>query len=296
MRKQFGDSSIAIEYVQQYLNENYNDNIYVSGDYYKTFDMNYGFAHFIAKYLDFMYPVLDSQTKEEYAANDGTAIRDIKQPISIANYFLCSNAGKRLKFGYSNTCIKGKESQTVQPANEQYSLYRKIYNYYMTPLFRKESEDSVSIAFEPIDKKYIVKNDLPLFVEYDGTHYSTNENTIFTLSAWNIPKEICEIDDVVASYLLGRTVTPNSSREDIYMVQKLMIHDREITQKEKGIWCMPGMEGTQFDLTQTILNYQKLRVNPLNTTPLFVTGYYDIYTEASILKEVGEDTYGIFGL
>ena len=88
----------------------------------------------------------------------------------------------------------------------------------------------------------------------------------------------------------------NSSREDIYMVQKLMIHDREITQKEKGIWCMPGMEGTQFDLTQTILNYQKLRVNPLNTTPLFVTGYYDIYTEASILKEVGEDTYGIFGL
>ena len=48
MNKNFEDTGIVIQYIQQLLKERYNSDIYVNSEYYKTFDMNYGFAHYIA--------------------------------------------------------------------------------------------------------------------------------------------------------------------------------------------------------------------------------------------------------
>ena len=37
-------------------------------------------------------------------------------------------------------------------------------------------------------------------------------------------------------------------------------------------------------------------MNTDTTNPLFVTGYLDIFTEAQLLKDRGEQLYGIHGL
>lgn len=288
MKTVFGDNSLSVHFIQQMFYETYNDDVIVDGSYYTTYDMNYGFAHYIAKYLDSTYPVLDAQTKEAYATNTTNTTRDITLPISIMNYFLCDNNGNRLTFTPTNTPDEYEQS------NEN-ELYRKIYNKYSIVY---NVPDSIVPAYAPATKykKYMNNNDLPLFIDYDGTNYSVNTNSIFTLSGWNISKGICEIDDYVASFLLGRTIGPNSSMEDIYYAQKLLIRDREITNAEKGIWCLPGQDGTPFDMTQTVINYQKARIYKSNTTPLFVTGYFDIYTEGYVLKEIGGDINVILGL
>lgn len=303
MNKVFGDESLTIRFIQQFLYETYNDNLHINSEYYKHFDMNYGFAHYIAKYLDYMYPVLDANAKRDYeelknfqteypsASPQDRPTRHIDNVISIANYFLSDNSGNRLMYGYDSTNISDTSSK--------YSLYRDIYNEYMTPM---PSQNGNVPYFPKENGKYMILNDLPLFVETSidsGTgaiQYNINNDTIFTLESWTINKKICELDDLVSSYLLGRTITPNSSMEDIYYVQKLLIRNRNILRQEKGVWCMKGAEGTEYDLTQTIINYQKSIVDRLNTVPIFVTGYFDIFTEAQILKEVGEDTYGILGL
>lgn len=313
MRKQFNDSSITIRYIQQLLNENYNSKISVTGEYYKNFDMNYGFAHYIAKYLDYKYPILDKKTANEYAniPEDDSTIRSIKQPISIMNYFLCNNTSGRLRYDeYYEPTQYVKNDEENENKNV---IYRDIYNQYMilyggynddhseyrktSPLYYEHGRGTNTVK-----RTYYIMNDQPLFSfreynketeEYD---YSVKNNIIFTLSGWTKKKEICEIDDLVASYLIGRTITPNSSMEDIYYAQRLLIRDRNITREEKGIWCLPGAEGTEFDFTQTILNYQSTRVDPLSDNCLFVTGYFDIFTESCALKEIGSDANVIYGL
>lgn len=293
MRKLFGDSSILIHYIQQMLYENYNSKVNVSGEYYKHFDMNYGFAHFIAKYLDYKYPLLDKESISEYSnyakTESGTEIiRSLKQPISLMNYFLSDNKSNRLRYNIGNVYTDS------QPTNIDL-IYESIYNEYM---ILKEAVPSPI----PRNKNYIVKNDLPLFSFYgyneerDTYEYSVNNNIIFTLEPWGVEKDICEIDNFVASYLVGRTITPQSSMEDIYYVQKLLIRSRNITREEKGVWCIPGYEGTEYDLTTTIINYQSNNFDYLNDRPLFVTGYFDIFTEACALKEIGGDSNGILGL
>ena len=278
--------------------ETYNDNVIINGEYYKHIDMNYGFAHFIAKYLDYKYPILDAKTRQEYQELIDTGaghdtLRGIDNVISLSNYFLCSNRGKRLRFGYPK--VEDDREHGIDENDTERLLYREIYNRYMIPIWQETQ------YFAPVQNgKYMVMNDLPLFVavtkDGSGQLYWETQDTIFSLDKWSIEKGICEIDDFVASYLLGRTITPESSMEEIYYVQKLLIHDRTLAKGEKGVWCMKGCEGTEYDLTQTIINYQKNHVNALSTTPLFVTGYFDIYTEAALLKEVGEDTYGISAL
>lgn len=284
MNKGFGETSIVIRYIQQYLNENYNDSILVNGEYYTHIDMNYGFAHFIAKYLDYMYPVLDSNVRQEYAnINSNNSYRERTQPISICNYFLCSNKGTRLEF---EPVIS--ESTATERTNR---IYNQIYNEYMQ--VRKDSE---GLPYVVNDGKYIVKNDLPLFVFKNGESYSINTNTIFTLEPWDEDKEICGLDDYIMSFLLGRTIGPQSSREDILYAQKLLIRDRNIQNFEKGIWCPPGKENTMFDMTQTVMNYQQNILKTRKYPNIFVTGYFDIFTEAFALKEVGESRNGILGL
>jgi hypothetical protein len=178
--------------------------------------------------------------------------------------------------------------------------YNKIYNDYMKVVNLRQ-EDSSNVI-RPLYPSFVISNDLPLFTSSSvdpttqQTVYQINKNIIFSLEPWNVDKNICEIDDFVASYLLGRTITPKSSMEDIYYVQKLIYQNQEISKQRKGIWCLPGEEGTIYDLTTAIINYQKTRVNKLSTKPLFVTGYFDIFTEAALLKDVGERDNGIYGL
>jgi hypothetical protein len=258
----FNDSNLAIHYIQQFLNETYNPNIYITGKYYQTFDMNYGFAHYIAKYLDRTFPVLDESTKQEYQNVDQTNTRDIKQPISLLNYFLSDNKSNILHYSDPVT-------QTI--SNDQ--IYNKIYNNFMMVHY-----DSETGTYKPwYNGKYMVKNDLPLFTKLTNDQYSVNDQTIFKLSSWPKEKSICELDDLVMSYLLGRTITPNSSMEEIYYVQKLLINDRDLYREEKGNWYFKRPDGTT--LTDTIMDFQKQCSNNYGDTPILVTGYFDIFTE-----------------
>ena len=75
-----------------------------------------------------------------------------------------------------------------------------------------------------------------------------------------------------------------------------MYHNDVIPKEIRGIWCPKGEEGSYFDLTQAIISFQSQNVNVLNTDPMFVTGYFDIFTEAQILKDLGETKDGILGL
>ena len=127
--------------------------------------------------------------------------------------------------------------------------------------------------------------------EYGPITISAKNERIYYLSKWKQNKNICELDEFVLSYLMGRTITPYSSKEDIYYVQKLMITDNVISNADKGIW-----NSDSGNLTEIIMNYQRRKVNPYSNSPLFVTGYFDIFTEAAILKDRGEQTYGIHGL
>ena len=297
MNKNFGDTSVSIHYFQQMLNENYNSKVFVNGEYYKHFDMNYGFAHYVAKYLEYKYPLLDSESLKEYENlenNDGiynntSSIRQIdEKPISILNYFLSDNSGNILQYNPSKSYLD--ETTNI--------IYKQIYNQYM--ILSENSDGYIKPNYEDPNTglNYLIMNDLPLFSSYsnDTNIFKINNNIIFKLSSWNISKNICEIDDFIASYLFGRTITPQSSMEDIYYVQKLLIHNRNITREEKGVWCIPGAEGTEYDLTQTIIQYQKQKVNFANRYPLFITGYFDIFTESQALKDFGGDSNGIHGL
>ena len=77
----------------------------------------------------------------------------------------------------------------------------------------------------------------------------------------------------------------------------MVIRVMDIQNFEKGIWCPIGYEGSPlYDMTQTVISYQQSLVSTLNTNNIFVTGYFDIFTEACALKEVGAKNHGILGL
>ena len=323
MNSVFRDESITIKYIQKMLNETYNDSISVTGEYYETFDMNYGFAHYIVKYLDYMYPVLDKAAAEAYKNLSTDTIATKDQVISISNYFLCDNNGNRLQYDPTKDYYDDNHVYRWPKSN---NMYASIYNPYMRLIKLKLPNDSIGVQTIKTDevgyeKTFIINNDLPIFtrLKNDGQRvwiststqpdlddgkwiidyrnsYELNTNTIFRLFKWAKKKEICEIDDLVASYLLGKTIGPNSSMEDIHYAQKLLIRNRNIQDFEKGIWCPVGYEGTIHDMTVTVSEYQKNHVKDVDSNNVFVTGYFDIYTEACIIKEVGDDRNGILGL
>lgn len=306
MKSNFKDSSIIIQYIQQMLSETYNSSVKINKKYYETFDMNYGLAHYIAKYLDCMYPVLDPIAKSEYESSQKTERRSITDTISVMNYFLCDNKGNKLS--YSPMLVSKHDSYEnlyKKYNSSQYSPYNKIYNQYMV-IFDYFDDDLTRI--EPINDQYFNKKDPPLFLSCEKENgkyvYKADDNVIFRLGNWEKDKDICEIDNFIGSYLLGRTIGPHSSMEDIYYAQKLLIHDRNIEQFEKGLWCPKTdpngipCEGSIYDMTQTVLNYQKKIVQNsiTNNYNIFVTGYFDIFTEAYAIKEVGVRSNGILGL
>lgn len=297
----FEEKSLVVRYIQQFIKEMYNSDIHITGDYYKHFDMNYGMSHYIAKYLDYKYPILDKLTQGDYNNITNTSgTRELTSCISLKNYFLSDNKGKRLRFNslykFDSELLKYVHVNTGSPYNsKEYTMYDDIYNDYMK--IANVVTESETTECKPLyTNRYIIENDLPLFVTGSEGHYNINENIIFSLQSWSVPKQICELDDFVMSYLLGQTITPESSREDIYYAQKLLYDESQIDSRHKGIWCLPGEEGTFWDMTYAIMNYQKQKVNRLSSTPLFVTGYFDIFTEAFLLKDLGEKKDGITGL
>lgn len=301
MNKNFEDTGIVIQYIQQLLKERYNSDIYVNSEYYKTFDMNYGFAHYIAKYLQYMYPLLDDQSIQDYNNIKSDDIRSLEKPISILNYFLCDNNGNRLSYnpGYTYTKIGNYFTNPVKIKNP---VYDDIYNSYMIVDYRAITNSDGNITDINITsphwyKEYFIYNDPPLFtfLNEDTGNYEINNNIIFKLQPWKKTKNICELDDFVCSYLLGRTIGPESSMEDIYYAQKLIIQN-EIPTQYRGIWCPAGQEETEFDMTLNVITYQKSNISRILNGEIFVTGYFDSFTESCILKDLGDNSYGILGL
>lgn len=288
----FGDKSLILTFLQIKLKEQYNSNVVVSGDYYTNNRNNYGFAHFIVKYLNTIYPPMGNSYSSDLPDSEFDKPKTLTDIISIANYFLSDNNGNILKNDLVGPDIQISEDSIFQ------QLYGTdicaVFNISDPPLqtsyndliMRDEHDVPYinSIYLEPLTRKIIE-------LGYAGNiNNSAKLDRIYTLPCWTKDKQICEIDDLVLSYLLGRTITPNSSMEDIYYVQQLLLGS-DIPNSDKGKWDSPS-----GNLSDAIINYQRLKVDPYVTHPLFVTGYFDIFTEASILKDRGEQTYGIHGI
>lgn len=288
----FGDSSIVLTYLQIKLKEQYNPNVMVTGDYYTVNYNNYGFAHFIAKYLNTMYPPVGDTYSTDLPDNAFDNPKTITDTISIANYFLSDNNGNVLK-----NDLVGPDIQISDT-----SVFQKIYGTDISAIFDIQDPPLMTsytdLSMKDGQDHYYINSPyletLLKRIEHLGYIDRINDNAkkdrVYTLPIWETPKQICEIDDLVLSYLLGRTITPESSMEDIYYVQQLFLGS-DIPNADKGKWV-----SSSGNLSDSIIQYQKLKVDPYITHPLFVTGYFDIFTEASILRDRGEQTYGIHGL
>lgn len=292
MRLNFKDSNLLLMYLQIKLKEQYNPNILTTSTYYTTANNNYGFAHFIARYLNTMYPPLmssstnprgydideayDTATVPDEAFNSTRALTDT---ISIANYFLCDNRGGKL-------LLNTDKDVTTDYTYIYGTDLCGIFNVLDSPLFMNMSD----VRNLNSNSKGKLIDKITAYGVSEKIDDVAKQDRIYYMPMWNTNKEICELDDLVVSYLLGRTITPNSSAEDIYYVQKLF-YGEYIPEADKGVWA-----SDYGNLTDTIKEYQRIRVNPKNTNPMFVTGYFDIFTEASILRDRGEQTYGVHGL
>lgn len=286
MRLKFKDSQLLLNYLQIKLKEQYNSKIKVNSSYYTVFNNNYGFAHFIAKYLNAVYPPMDTQAYSEDVDDiEFDKVRPLTECISIFNYFLCDNNGNKL----TNDLI---QSYPVTPNDN--SIFQKIYgtdicaiyDIFDQPLITPDypKEGTVSPYSAPLTKR------IQSAGMQDTITKIAKSERIYKLESWNSEKGICEIDDLVASYLVGRTITPKSSMEDIYYVQTLLLGNK-IAVKDRGIW-----NSDSGNLTQLLIEYQRQRVDRYSTKPIFVTGYFDIYTEAELLKDRGEYRNGIIGI
>lgn len=294
MKLRFTDSSLVLMYLQIKLKEQYNPNILTTGAYYTTVSNNYGFAHFIARYLNNMYPPLmaSSTNPRGYDIDDAynpdpninpdsafNTTRELTDTISIANYFLCDNRGGKL-------VLNTDEDITTTYTQLYGSDICGIFNVLDSPLFMNMTD----VSNLDSDSTVALMRKIRAFGVADDIDNIARKDRIYYMPTWDIDKEICELDNLVISYLLGRTITPNSSAEDIYYVQQLF-YGNYIPEMCKGVWA-----SDYGNLTDTIKEYQRLRTNTKNTNPMFVTGYFDIFTEASILRDRGEQTYGIHGL
>ena len=306
----FKDNNLALSYLQIKLNEQYNPNILILGNYYTYINNNYGFAHYIARYLNLMYPplMLNStgdgldidnaykETLDDTVFNTQTKSSD--DLISIANYFLCDNNGNRLTEDVlvPNTIDNINNTNDIDINN--LTTYQKIYSIDIIGIFNI-LDSPLFISFEDLNSMTtdddnepinILVNRIKTYKLQNKINKTAKKDRIYCLEPWNTSKEICEIDNLVLSYLLGRTITPNSSMEEIYYAQQLLYGDN-IPEYCKGLWV-----SDYGCLTDRIKEYQAAYVDPVTTNPLFVTGYFDIYTEAALLRDKGEQIYGILGL
>lgn len=267
MNLQFNDNNLALVYLQTKLKEEYNNLIIINGDYYKNFNNNYGFAHYVVKYLNLVYPPANPAMYDENLPDETFEVALTPNDcISIANYYQCANNGTKLLLPEIEN---GMINNLYPDTDYAHNTYIDIYSHYISSIKRS--------------------NDSPIFINDD---YSINKKErIYNLYSWRTDKGICELDDLVMSYLLGRTIGPNSSREQIHYAQKLIIGESNIQINDAGVW-----DSNSGNMTDLIIQYQRAHINVDTTYPLFVTGYFDIYTEASLLRDRGEQLYGIYGL
>lgn len=127
-------------------------------------------------------------------------------------------------------------------------------------------------------------------------NYFANYNTDF-----NLQKLPFDIDDLVGSYLLGRTISDSSSEEEIEYAQNLIRYNHYVKLKfnEQDLNKYIGPPGTWRRLHLIILWYQ-LNLNyrfslqqehtSINTFNLVIpTGFVDIITERYLLNEYEGD-------
>lgn len=277
MKIKFNDKNIILKFLQIKLKEHYNPDVKVNSTYYTTVNDKYGFTHYIAKYLTDTYPPLDTTAYSSRIPASYDTVRSLTEPISVTNYFLCSNNGDKLR-GDIQTNADGTKYY-VDPYYEQ--IYGSYYNRRYVTDFK---DPPILCRLENSSDFNMVVTTFPDV----NTKFAAYQN-IYTLQKWTTPKDKCEIDDYILSYLLGRTITPWSSREDIYYVQKLLIGDIEPV--NRGIW-----NSSQGNLTELIMSFQRSCVTRHSNVPIFVTGYFDIYTEQLLLDMRGEMSNVFYGL
>lgn len=258
MRLQYNNQHISLIYFQKLLQETYNNRVIVSGEYYESFNTLYGLGHYIYKYLNYSFPI-----PEKYAKDGEIDLNT--DVVSISTYFANDNNGHRLDYTDDT--------------------YLKTYNPY-----QRGNE------LGTISKKYIDINDVPIGYELIDGSVKKVAMKIDTIKPYKIEKGVFEIDDVVASYLFGRTITPWSTREDIYYAQRLILGDGNVPERIKGLWTYG-----EYDLTDNIVEFQRriCALNDKNTVSnnkLLITGYFDVFTEARALQNGGIDYNGIHGL
>ena len=122
-------------------------------------------------------------------------------------------------------------------------------------------------------------------INSDVCKYFCSVNTAF-----NSEKQAFNIDDFIASFILGRTITPYSSMEDIDYVQRLLEENLyiEYSPEVRGKW--------DSSLTNTLYEYQKELNERYSTAKnpeeadkdynvIIPTGYFDIITEKYLLQD-----------
>lgn len=116
---------------------------------------------------------------------------------------------------------------------------------------------------------------------------------------YNKDKSKYDIDDLVLSFLLGRTISPNSSVDEIAYVQKLFmnIYDTYVP-KSLGTWdnaltniIFNYQRRINIDDTNTAMDNTKINNLQLDKLRLLPTGYFDIYTEKYLLSEQKGDLF-----
>ena len=148
----------------------------------------------------------------------------------------------------------------------------------------------MNITDNIVDEQYRIK--LTESLKTDICRYFTS-----TDSSFNSSKGDFDLDSFICSFLLGRTITPNSSMEDIKYVQKLL-EDNFYTSYYANVY------GEWDDsLTRTLYEYQ-LKINErykryeksadsddtednddVDYKAVLPTGYFDIITEKYLLQD-----------
>ena len=117
-----------------------------------------------------------------------------------------------------------------------------------------------------------------------------------TDTTFNADKKSFDIDDFVASFILGRTITPYSSMEDIDYVQRLLEKNLYVDYNVniRGEWD-ETLTNTLYDYQKSIKSRYKDRKKEkegIDYNIVIPTGYFDIITEKYMLQDMqlfGED-------
>lgn len=159
---------------------------------------------------------------------------------------------------------------------------------------RKISDLSSYVALW-LDNRYpaIINNTPKDLISSNICAYFVNGN-----EDYNKDKKPYDIDDIVLSYLLGRTIGPTSDVDDIAYVQKLIMNVySNYVPKSLGTW--DNILSELIYSYQQQINEESMSTDTTDSTlytsnnkiRLLSTGYFDIYVEKYLLAEQGDDMF-----